>query len=136
MGWHTLKSSATVPVVIDVCPPTLQEARCGLVGEKKRELVIEFLNLTTSTLPNSKKSSCFFVPFVVKTFLDALYVTMIFSDPFVYFRCSKRISPLPVIDPLSYKFRKEKNDDVANNLIRYIPFHRLASDGGCHGVFY
>ena len=71
-----LKSSATVPVVIDACPPTfehphVQEAGCRLVGEKRRELAIEFLNVTISTPPNSK-NLCFFVPFVVKNLFGHL----------------------------------------------------------------
>jgi hypothetical protein len=65
-----LKSSATVPVVIDVCPPTLQEARCGSVGEKRRDLAIEFMNVTISTPPNSKKVRAFSCLSWLKTFLD------------------------------------------------------------------
>jgi hypothetical protein len=63
---YGLKSNATVPVVIDVCPPTLQEARCGSVGEKTGigDRISE--SYDQHTLPNSKKSSCFFVSFVVK----------------------------------------------------------------------
>jgi hypothetical protein len=57
------KGSATVPVVIDACPAMfecshVQGAGCrsvGSVGEKRRKLAIEFLNVTISTPPNSKK---------------------------------------------------------------------------------
>jgi hypothetical protein len=81
-----LKSSATVPVVIDACPPTferfhVQEAGCrsvGSVGEKRRKLAMEFLNVTISTPPNSK-SSCFFVPFVVKKLIGYPLCNMSFQ---------------------------------------------------------
>jgi len=52
----------------------------GLDEEKRRKLAMEFLNscnVTISTPPNSKKSSCFFVPFVVKNLLDACYLLLI-----------------------------------------------------------
>jgi len=52
----------------------VQEAGYRSVGEKRRKLAMEFLNITIRTPPNSKKVRAFSCLSWLKTFLDALYI--------------------------------------------------------------